>query len=164
MNIESIVRSLFQLLALPLTCVLTQPAKADPGPLIAPIHTTPAGQTYGRWAAAWSQWALSVPGAKNPLLDTTGQYCGERQIDEVWFLAGVLGSGQATRTCNIPAGKSLFFPLINNTYAAFLSDPPEQRTEEFVRSQAECPPPVQITVSIDRFNVPQPQRFFTGPS
>jgi hypothetical protein len=32
----------------------------------------------------------------------------------VWFLAGVLNvSGTATRTCSIPAGKVLFFPVIN---------------------------------------------------
>jgi hypothetical protein len=57
---------------LPLTCFSAQPAKADPGPLIAPIHSVPAGQTYGRWAASWNEWALQIPAAENPVLDTTG--------------------------------------------------------------------------------------------
>ena len=46
------------------------------------------GQTYGRWAAEWWQWALGVPGAVNPLTDTTGEHCAQRQVDKVWFLAG----------------------------------------------------------------------------
>jgi hypothetical protein len=164
MNAENICVSFFKLLVLPLTCFSAQPAKADAGPLIAPIHSVPAGQTYGRWAASWYQWALQIPAAENPVLDTTGQYCAQRQVDVVWFLAGVFGSGQSARTCNIPVGKALFFPLINNAYFAFLSDPPGQRTEEFVRNQAKCTEPAQINVSIDGFKVPQPQRFFTGPS
>jgi hypothetical protein len=55
----------------------------DPRSRIAPIHTKPAGQTYGRWAAEWWQWALGIPGAVNPLTDTTGQHCAQRQVDEV---------------------------------------------------------------------------------
>ena len=57
-------------------------------PSIAPIDSKPLGQTYGRWAAEWWQWALGVPAGKNPILDTTGQFCDQRQVGEVWFLAG----------------------------------------------------------------------------
>jgi hypothetical protein len=136
----------------------------DPTPRIAPIHTKPAGQTYGRWAAEWWQWALGVPAAVNPLTDTTGQHCAQRQVDEVWFLAGSRSPNPVIRTCELPAGKSLFFPLINNFYGAFLNDPPETRTEEFVRAAGSCTEPAQISVSIDDFTVPKPTRFFTGPS
>ena len=31
----------------------------------------------------------------------------------MWFLAGTYGSAPAKRTCHVPAGKHLFFPLIN---------------------------------------------------
>jgi hypothetical protein len=30
----------------------------------------------------------------------------------VWFLAGNLG-GESTRTCTVPSGKAIFFPLVN---------------------------------------------------
>src|SRR5215831_21197849 len=50
---------------------------------VAPIDSTPQGQTYGRWAAHWAQWAFGTPAATNPLLDTTGQFCGQRQVDKV---------------------------------------------------------------------------------
>jgi hypothetical protein len=133
-------------------------------PLIAPIWTLPAGQTYGRWAVEWWQWVLGVPAATNPNLDTTGKHCAQRQVDKVWFLAGSFGSDPVVRDCNIPAGKALFFPLINNVFVAFLSDPPAERTEEFVRAKANCTVPAEISVKIDGFTVPRPTRFFTGAS
>jgi hypothetical protein len=61
----------------------------------------------------WEQWALSIPTAVNPVLDTTGANCTVGQRDSVWFLAGVFGGGTATRTCSIPENTSLFFPVIN---------------------------------------------------
>ena len=64
----------------------------DQRPRIAPIHTKPAGQTYGRWATEWWQWALGVPAAVNPLTDTTGEHCTQRQVDQVWFLAGSIST------------------------------------------------------------------------
>jgi hypothetical protein len=136
----------------------------DQTPLIAPIRTSPEGQTYGRWAAEWWQWALGIPAIVNPLTDTTGEDCAQRQVDQVWFLAGSVSTDPVVRACEIPSGKSLFFPLINNAFFAFLSDPPEERTEEFVREAGSCTEPAQISVSIDGFKVPRPLRFFTGAS
>lgn len=132
--------------------------------LIPPIHTKPEGQTYGRWAAEWWQWALGVPFAASPFLDLTGEYCSQRQVDDVWFLAGSFSTDPVVRTCEIPRRKSLFFPLINNFYGAFLNDPPETRTEEFVRAAAACTEPAQISVWIDGFKVPRSLHFFTGES
>jgi hypothetical protein len=155
----------FQVLVGLVACICAASAQADdPTPRIAPIHTTPAGQTYGRWAAEWWQWALGVPAAVNPLTDTTGEHCAQRQVDEVWLLAGSFATDPVSRTCEIPTGKSLFFPLINNFAGAFLNDPPEQRTEAFVRAAGSCTEPAQISVSIDDFKVPNPTRFFTGAS
>jgi hypothetical protein len=132
--------------------------------LIAPIRTEPGGQTYGRWAAEWWQWALGVPAAVNPLTDTTGEHCAQRQVDAVWFLAGSVSPDPVVRVCEVPAGKSLFFPLINNFYGAFLNDPPETRTEEFVRAAGSCTEPAEISVQIDGVKVPKPTQFFTGAS
>jgi hypothetical protein len=144
-------------------CIASAQARG-PMSLIAPIDTTPAGQTYGRWAAEWWQWALGVPGAVNPVTDTTGEQCAQRQVDEVWFLAGSFSTDPVVRACEVPGGKSLFFPLINTVYGAFLNDPPETRTEEYVRAAGSCTEPAQISVWIDGFEVPKPTRFFTGVS
>jgi hypothetical protein len=43
----------------------------------------------------------------------------------VWFLAGAFGADPVVRQREVPAGKALFFPLINTAYGAFLNDPPE---------------------------------------
>jgi hypothetical protein len=139
-------------------------AQAQSIPEIAPISSIPAGQTYGRWAAEWWQWALGVPAERNPVLDTTGEFCAERQVDEVWFLAGSFSSDPVVRACQVPAGKSLFFPLITIGYFAFLNDPPETRTEEFVRMAGSCTEPARISVALDGFDIPNPTMFFTGPS
>ena len=113
---------------------------------IAPIKSEPAGQSYGRWAAEWWQWALGVPAVVNPLTDTTGDNCAQRQVDKVWFLAGSVTTDPIVRTCEVPARKSLFFPLINTMYGAFLNDPPETRTDQFVRTSGACTQPAQISV------------------
>lgn len=74
------------------------------------------GKTYGDWSALWWQWVHSIPAGTNPVTDTTGAHCdagqGDFENDKVWFLAGTQG-GQATRTCTIPHGKALFYPLVN---------------------------------------------------
>lgn len=70
-------------------------------------------------SAEWWQWALSIPASVNPLSfnDPMGSsdYCGVGQHGDVWFLGGRFdGSGSlATRACTIPAGTSIFFPIIN---------------------------------------------------
>ena len=81
----------------------------------------------------------------------------------MWFLAGSF-VGPVVRTCEVPAGKSLFFPLINIFYGAELDDRPGMRTEEFVRATGSCTEPAEISVEIDGFKIPKPTRFFTGPS
>jgi hypothetical protein len=66
--------------------------------------------------ASWWQWALSIPTAHNPILDTTGADCAQNQDGPVWFLAGV-GFGGATvvnRSCTVPASKRIFFPIANS--------------------------------------------------
>lgn len=85
-------------------------------------------------------------------------------MDDVWFLAGAFTTDPVTRYCTVPEGKSLFFPLINNFYGAFLNDPPDTTTEDFVREAAACTEPAEIEVLIDGRKVAQPTRFFTGPS
>ena len=47
-------------------------------------------------------------------------------------------------------------------YAAFLNDPPETRTEAFVRAAGSCTEPAEISVTIDNFTVPEPTQYFTG--
>lgn len=61
----------------------------------------------------WWQWAASFDPANSPVADKTGSQCAARQEGKVWMLAGTFGTARATRTCTVPAGRTLFFPLAN---------------------------------------------------
>ncbi len=130
------------------------------------IFTKPGGQTYGRWAAEWWQWGLSVPAETNPISDQTGANCAQRQVGDTWFLAGSFGTDPVVRDCVLPKGKALFFPLVNSAFFAFLNDPPETRSEEFLRNEAKCKAPIEGFAEIDdkRLTTRRLRRFTTGPS
>lgn len=96
-------------------------AGGNPNPGVLPPNSRPHGSAYGEWGARWWQWALSIPAAVNPVLDTTGQFCGVGQTGHVWFLAGTFG-GDATRTCTVPPGRMLFFPFLNTVCSTVLGD------------------------------------------
>jgi len=64
--------------------------------------------------AQWWQWALSIPTSVNPLEDFNGAACMVGQRGPVWFLAGVFNGSSATRSCSVPEGATLFFPVINS--------------------------------------------------
>lgn len=81
---------------------------------VAPPESLPGGLSYQQWSAKWWQWAWSVPLFVNPLFDTTGVDCAvfQSRSGPVWFLAGTTGF-DVTRNCIVPAGKMIFFPIIN---------------------------------------------------
>ncbi len=95
------------------------PLVPPPSPLdfVVPVDgTAPDGRTYAELAAAWWQWSYSIPAHRPPLLDDTGEHAAEGQTGAVWFLAGTRGNAldmPVTRTVEIPAGKALFFPILN---------------------------------------------------
>jgi hypothetical protein len=90
-------------------------AQTDPqNPGVFAVTSAPFGFTYGEWSAKWWQYVFSIPVPKNPLLDQTGKNCAEGQSGPVFFLVGVINtSGTAVRNCTVPAGKALFFPVLN---------------------------------------------------
>ena len=84
-------------------------AAANPQPLIVP----PVGKVYDRLSVDWWQYVLAQPAATNPLFDQTGAGCRTGQSGLVFFLVGTT-SGSATRdACTAPAGRLVFFPLVN---------------------------------------------------
>lgn len=122
-------RTLFALLfalalvgALLIAMPMTGSAAGNPNPTVLPPNSHPFGLTYAQWAVKWWQWVLAQPIPTNPNLDLTGQYCGIGQSGPVWFLAGTFGQ-TADRTCKVPAGKALFFPVANWAYIGFPWDP-----------------------------------------
>jgi hypothetical protein len=77
------------------------------------LDAKPFGLPYGIWAAHWQKWMAEIPTPDNPTIDTTGKNCGLNQSGPVWFLTGTTG-GSAERSCTIPAGKAIFFPVMGS--------------------------------------------------
>jgi hypothetical protein len=129
---------------------------------IAPPQSRPHGRSYSEWSAEWWRWVLTIPPGSNPVLDLTGEHCAVNQADHVWFLAGAFNSGEpVTRSCTIPTGRALLVPLINDAYFAFPDDPPETRTEEYVRAQVACAENATFSlVEVDGAAVRDPGRYF----
>ena len=68
------------------------------------------------YADKWWQWTYIMPKSLSPVRDQTGKNCHIGQSGKVWFLAGGYGNSFITRSCEIPEGKYIFFPVINNVY------------------------------------------------
>jgi hypothetical protein len=80
--------------------------------LLAPREVV-AGKTQETWSREWWQWAGSFDESVSPVADRSGAACASKQSGPVWFLAGTYGVRRTLRTCTVPRGKYLFFPLIN---------------------------------------------------
>ena len=111
--LAAVVVSLGLLLVAPLAF-----AQAPDSRVVAPSAAqSETGGRYSDWGAAWWQYVYAIPRQDNPLLDETGAKCQVGQPSgpaNVFFLVGALNtSHMATRTCTVPAGKRLFFPLLN---------------------------------------------------
>ena len=97
--------------ALALALAATAASAAD-SPLLAADQAV-AGAPQSNWSRSWWQWAATFDTDASPVTDRTGARCAAGQQGPVWFLAGTFGSGRTVRSCTVPAGKYLFFPLLN---------------------------------------------------
>ncbi|MFO1204416.1 MAG: hypothetical protein U1E63_01430 [Burkholderiales bacterium] len=113
--------------------------RAGPGALqFAPSQNAQSkvyGKTYGEWAAEWQKWAYAGTSAQNAITDTDGRYCNLNQPKEgVWFLAGTFGQVNVTRTCTIPKGRALFYPLVEYGWIDCPGTPDEDLSDAQVRA------------------------------
>lgn len=123
-------------------------------------HGAAASGKTGELAADWWQWALSKPIAENPMLggdpDYTEEQCDGQPVGDVpgkkWFLAGTFDGSKAERTCSMPVGTQLFFPVVNYIFVA--TEPGE--TEELAREEVNkfinsvlADPKPSIVVTVD---------------
>jgi hypothetical protein len=142
----------------------------------------PDSRSTSEWTANWWQWVFQIPNSVNPNLDTTGIYCVVGQWGSVFYLSGG-GPGPIFRRCTVPAGKTLFFPIINVECSSIEPPPFQGRTDAERRScvqrwmnglipsslkltirSTDSGPPVDINVShLDEFNVRSPVFTFVLP-
>jgi len=91
----------------------TSAAAADASHIVVPPNSNAYGSKFSEWSAQWWQYVLSIPASENPLFDPDGSRCAIGQRGPVWFLFGWFGPGAAMRTCSVPDGTALFFPVLN---------------------------------------------------
>jgi hypothetical protein len=114
-----------------------------------PPDSTPYNLTYGEWSARWWQWVISLPEAINPLTDNTGEDCaqGQNQTGPVWFLTGTFG-GSVERTCTIPEGKAILFPILN--FVNVRSAPTETEEDLRMTNKVQADNAALLEASVDR--------------
>ena len=82
----------------------------NPNPGVIPNN----GPKYAELSAEWWQWAFSFAVADVPFLSTGGPVdISSHQSGPVWFLPGANYGLTEPRTGEVPAGTSLFLPLVN---------------------------------------------------
>ena len=75
---------------------------------------------YAQLTAEW--WLWGFESGEDVIGDPTGEFCDVGQPKgNTWFLAGNRG-GETERTCTIPEGKYLFFPILNIVVGAPFPD------------------------------------------
>jgi hypothetical protein len=90
---------------------------AQDGPKVFSRDSVVYGRTFAEWDAEWNQWSYSFPVAHHPLFDNAD--CTAGQSGPVWFLGGKFCpnggtcSFSAVRSCTVPSGKALFFPIVD---------------------------------------------------
>ncbi len=82
------------------------------------------GKSYNQLAGELSNWSVAEPEATNVAFDPDGRFCHLNQEGKVWFLAGTWLGGITERTCEVPAGKAIFFAL--DSWVSFPPEFPEE--------------------------------------
>jgi hypothetical protein len=108
--------------------VAAAPASGQRG--VFPPNSHPHGHSYAQWSAKWWQWALGLPVAGHPFIDSPDFDVTEGQTGNVWFLASP-APGTVQRTCTIPAGKSLFVALLNSEWSSLEGFATEAEQRDF---------------------------------
>jgi hypothetical protein len=137
---------------------------------------------YANLSAQWWEWVYSQPAVNvggtntNPVIDSTGAYAsagqpnGQGPGNKYFFLCGTFGGPAVVRTCNVPAGKDLFFPILNlETDNA--SAPPTNFSVPQLRANAAAfftsPPAMTSTIdgqSVEIFRTKSPTFSYTLPA
>ncbi|MBW8845519.1 MAG: hypothetical protein JF607_11190 [Burkholderiales bacterium] len=139
-------------LAAALLLATTLPAQAQSTAPLAPAKAI-AGVSQEEWSKRWWRWALSFEEGEGPIADPDGSQCARGQSGPVWFLAGTYGTARTIRSCRVPAGKTLFFPLIN--YVTLQPEDEDESCASLKRRAARLtasPAALVLEVNSKRFN------------
>jgi hypothetical protein len=140
-----------------ITAATTALWSAAADPRIAPPDSMVLGKSYAEWSVTWWQWVFSLPVTTpaHPLLATGAVDCSYAQQGQVWFLAGTVEEGNAVRSCTIPTGTRLFFPVFN-AWADNVAEPDPFTVSELMERAASFAAAKELHVSVDGVPVNNP--------
>jgi len=135
------------------------------------------GTSYSQWATAWWKWSQEMPLTNSagvlihPFRSDAEVDVAAFQKNDVWFLAAPFGTVE--RRCQIPYGKSLFFPLFcaefsnieEDCYAATSTDQAEGA--RYVTDRASnlfCEINGEPVANLRNYRIPSPQIGLSVPS
>jgi hypothetical protein len=154
-----------------LVLLLPAPLSADADkddPRVYGVGEKVEGKTYAEWSVAWWKWAQAIKKDRNPILDKTGEFAGQGQEGPVWFLAGNVG-GKSTRKCAIPAGKPVFFPVVNISEDEAPDKADEKKQRAVAKAEMDRAEGLEASLDgkrisgLDRFRVASAVFTFTAP-
>jgi hypothetical protein len=100
----------------------------------------------------WWQWLLSIPTNDSPI--NGDNPCDLKQSGPFFYLVGTFGGEAVSRTCTVPEGKAIFFPVINVIATVDENDPAfdtlaktKQQAKEFIDGATD------LQVSLDGTNI-----------
>lgn len=76
--------------------------------------------------ASWWNWVVSTSPSPLDGSYTGGERCDGSFVSGAFFLAGTIESDPVERTCTVPAGKPILFPVVNALCSEGF-DPPDDR-------------------------------------
>lgn len=122
-------------------------------------YARPFGVGWEKWIERWWRWCYYDPLGTSPVADTTGELCSKGQTDEnVWFLAGTFG-GTAIRNCSMPAGKAIFFPVVNDLVSFYTDTHLKTEAELFSYARADLDHVTFLQVKVDGMEIQDLESF-----
>jgi hypothetical protein len=134
-------------------------AKTIESPLIEQADFKLNGLNAAELSAEWWKWAMSSTDEMNPVRDISGAHCNAGQQGNIWFLAGGFGSSLIRRNCTIPAGKYIFFPIINEVYWPQEEDTAYTCAEAIRDAVVDNDTAIELFVELDGKAIKNPKRF-----
>jgi hypothetical protein len=106
--------SLMPVLSILLLSLVILPVAGSTSVNIFPPGSKPYGVPYDKHIENYWKWALSIPSVDNPINDATGEKCatGQSNSNSSVFYLTFNNGGVSERTCEVPAGKGLFIPVM----------------------------------------------------
>ena len=124
------------------------------------INSNPYDRSWLSWVELWWKWCYSKADG-SPTSDSSREpFTGIQRHKKVWFLGGSFG-GKASRKCEIPGGRSIFFPIINDLISFATDSHLKSESELSAYAKADLDetriPPTHL--NIDGFEIPDIEKY-----